>query len=1277
MSGPPPKPSLPSGFGLSNGGGDAKPPPPSRPTALEKPLPPTAPAALRPMSSIGIEAAAAPSSNRPLSTFDMRPGGLSSDSPAMPAMPSKPAMPSMPGVPSSIPSSIPTVINQPSSVPTTINRARPASAMVHPLVPDSINITEPIAPMVFEESTSAMGASALPGPPQRMSVPSALANLDPVEVDNSRNLFAFQAAHGNDNFEDEDSIDGSSTTGSLRSSVSAPINDGLPTTHSQTTPGLGTRREGTRAKMDNMKRKSMRVAKTVAKGGTEALETIGVKEKDKAKNYVRAVFDRLRNNDPTLNEVQLSQCRLGKSKLQELEKCLQNNTVVRKIDLSNRGVSDPESNLSTLTRALHDNPYITWIDVRNNGLGGKAVAALEQLLKVNLNLSRCDVQERVFVASDRAALARSLQTIQWLTHSNYGYQRFRANQNANLILSGRSYKQLVSRLLEGAERVQLFDCSYNELVEFPEAIEELQQVRTFLASHNMLTEIPGPTFAHFEHLVKLNLSHNKLTFLPDEITELVNVEEFSCSHNALTDLPLMFHLMSGLKRLDLSNNAITQLPPELNGLALLEVLLLNDNEIAFLPDALMTLATIKVLNLARNKIITMPDEEPDLPLLEVLDLSNNELVRIPEYVGTFSSIMKLNLSFNRIAALPDEITALKNMQELYVNNNNLTALPEYLGNVFKLVILHCQCNRITALPDTLQFLRNLKEFDASQNKIKVLHEWLSTLVSMENIDFRKNDPLKGMPSELLEKKPKEGETPQLDFIRQLPLVPILVTRMRLMIVGKQGTGKTSLTECLRLKSAKIAKKSKDVFEPKPTEGIAVQELGFSKGGHDVRLSTWDFSGNKDYYNTHQLFLNERSIFLVVCNMMDPASADAEIERWLELITRTAGEDVPTIIVGTHLDEKTCGSKYRKQFWARVKGKVGSKFKNIISYEAVSARHNKKIDGLVERILKTAMARPYMPQQVMRGYRYLEERIALLRQLMKTPMTSYKRFHDEVTACGVSDEKVEDAMQYLNDTGLIVYFQDVCDSLVFLDCQWIVDLISTFNKIKQFAHKGMVDRSELQNIWDTERYPEKYHEYILMLLERFDLCTRLTEQGKIFFAELLEEEATPSQATLNMMWSPGYEMEEPEFRRNLKYNFITTTLFPRVAGKIVHSMGWEFSNYWKNGAILRKPDGGGCFMRMDPNAKQLYLTVRGEVAADDLLFILQLIEQLNQSLGLTDVEEFVPCTHCLLLEEDANPYIFALTDFHNALNEGKEYVLCQGEVAVKLRALLPHGTLDLD
>ena len=83
------------------------------------------------------------------------------------------------------------------------------------------------------------------------------------------------------------------------------------------------------------------------------------------------------------------------------------------------------------------------------------------------------------------------------------------------------------------------------------------------------------------------------------------------------------------------------------------------------------------------------------------------------------------------------------------------------------------------------------EFDASQNKIKVLHEWLSTLVSMETIDFRKNDPLKGMPSDLLEKKPKEGETPQLDFIRQLPLVPILVTRMRLMIVGKQGTGKTS------------------------------------------------------------------------------------------------------------------------------------------------------------------------------------------------------------------------------------------------------------------------------------------------------------------------------------------------------------------------------------------------------------------------------------------------------------------------------------------------------
>jgi len=59
-----------------------------------------------------------------------------------------------------------------------------------------------------------------------------------------------------------------------------------------------------------------------------------------------------------------------------------------------------------------------------------------------------------------------------------------------LILSGRSYKQLVARLLEGGEKCQVFDVSYNELEEIPDSIRVLSNAQEFLAQNNAIRTIP-------------------------------------------------------------------------------------------------------------------------------------------------------------------------------------------------------------------------------------------------------------------------------------------------------------------------------------------------------------------------------------------------------------------------------------------------------------------------------------------------------------------------------------------------------------------------------------------------------------------------------------------------------------------------------------------------------------------------------------------------------------------------------------------------------------------
>ena len=1116
-----------------------------------------------------------------------------------------------------------------------------------------------------------------PMAPNQLKMPASY--MDPNQQFDATSLFAVAPVGMNMNMNASLSI---SDSGPLDNSSIYELSSDTGT--SQNIPGVVRRDDtATNAKVaiSTIRENAVDAGKVIAKHATVVAEQVGIIESSKIRSWIKKTFEELKQNDPTLITVTLSSCRLTRTKLKELCACLSSNTVVRKIDLSNKGINDPETSMSSFCKGLHDNPYVTHIDVSGNGCGLSSAVSIERLLKRNLNITRFDIQERIFHTYDRAELARALQSIQWLLNSNYAYQAFKYGKSTSLVLSGRNYKQLVGRLLEGAERVQYFDISYNELEEFPLIIDKLTQVQQFIANHNHLISIVGTAIANFDRLMKLDLSFNQLTMLPDELCELVNVQELQCSHNQITELPEMFRLMQSLKRVDFSHNQITKLPTELSNLTHLEIFLVNDNLLVSLPDSLFFIASLRILNLANNRLLSLPEETPNLQNLEELDLSFNSISQIPEYFGTFGQIRRMNLANNKLSLLPDEFTRMKNTEYLNIANNTVTALPEHFGNLWRMVEFYAQNNKLTTLPKTLQLLRYLKVLDLSNNKLKALDHFLCTLVSLNTLRLFKNEPLKGMSQEILEKaekydksekeeKRKEGEQMVLDFVKQLPKVPISTSRMKLMIVGKKGSGKTSLFEALKMKSLKQRQKRNNAQDPEPTAGIHVENLKFK----DITFSTWDFSGDEQYYTTHQLFLSERVIYLLVCNMMDPESEDSRIEQWLELITRKIDDQVPIVVVGTHLDDKACNGKHRKAFWNRVKANIGSRFPNILGYEAISAKFNKKTDALLEKVLKIAEKRSYIPQQVMRGYQYLEERIHLLNGLMKTPMTSLKRFSEEVMACGVAPDGVKEAMKFMNDAGVLVYFGDTCPTLVFLEPQWIVELISSFNQIKKFAKKGMVNRSEFQNIWNPSKYPEKYHEYILMLLERFEMLMRLKEQGRIFFPELLEEEPTPSVATLHMMWAPGYEMEEPEFRRSLYYQFIPNTLFPRVIGKVVHTLGWEIQNYWKNGSILTNNKGSSSFFKLDAQEKQLHITVRGEKAGADLMSILDTIEQLNESFHLTDVESFVPCTHCLLLEEDAKPFMFPISEFRAAMADSKEYVLCGGEVAVKLRALLPNGAL---
>jgi internalin A len=83
-------------------------------------------------------------------------------------------------------------------------------------------------------------------------------------------------------------------------------------------------------------------------------------------------------------------------------------------------------------------------------------------------------------------------------------------------------------------------------------------------------------------------------------------------------------------------------------------------------------------------------------------------------------------------------------------------------------------------------------------------------------------------------------------------------------------------------------------EQKKTEGIQITPWSLKLNGEEVRLHVWDFGGQEIMHATHQFFLTERSLYLLVLNGRE-GGEDADADYWLRLIESFGGNS-PVIVV---------------------------------------------------------------------------------------------------------------------------------------------------------------------------------------------------------------------------------------------------------------------------------------------------------------------------------------------------------------------------------------------
>lgn len=217
---------------------------------------------------------------------------------------------------------------------------------------------------------------------------------------------------------------------------------------------------------------------------------------------------------------------------------------------------------------------------------------------------------------------------------------------------------------------------------------------------------------------------------------------------------------------------------------------------------------------------------------------------------------------------------------------------------------------------------------------------------------------------------RRGVNSVLAFLNRLKGGSSNCKRTKLMLQGLGGAGKTSLVQAL----LHNIYQNEDKPPPKVTDGISICDWDVSldkinpidpegfqdtenkkaknSSGQKLTFSVFDFAGQTVYYNTHQFFLTNRSVYLLVWNVRLGAEHSG-LEFWLNSIDCHA-PFCPIFIVGTHIDEV---KKYSLQM-----DKMQKKYPQIVGFYFISSKNGYGIDELSKAIINTALNEKYMVSQ---------------------------------------------------------------------------------------------------------------------------------------------------------------------------------------------------------------------------------------------------------------------------------------------------------------------------